>query len=111
MHGLSDALHVPLKRKKGLRRAEAAKRTVRRSIRGHSLGTDADTGPVVRTTGMNGAARKDNRRQGLIGAAINGEIDFTAQNLSIAAYRGAVTSPRRMALGGGRHILHAVIND
>ena len=59
---------------------------------------------------MNGAAREDNGRQSLVGAAVNGEIDFAAENFAVFADCSAMARSRRMALGGGGHVFHAVVN-
>ena len=48
-------------RKWTLRRAESAESTVRRGIGGYGFGADADVGPVIRTAGVDGSAREDDR--------------------------------------------------
>ena len=80
---LRDTVHVPLHGEQTLRRSEAAKRPVRRGIGGECLGTDANARPVVRSASVNGPARQHHGREGCIGSAINGEIDFPAQYLSV----------------------------
>ena len=56
LDNLRDAVHVPLQRKNRLRRTKAAKRAMRRSIRGYGFRVDADVGPIVRAAGVNGTA-------------------------------------------------------
>ena len=108
---LRDAIHVALQRKQTLWSAEAAKSPVGRGIRGHGLGCDPDAGPVISAAGMDGAARKHYRGKGGVGSAVDREFNFAAQNLSIFTHRRAMACPRRMPLGGGRHVFHAVVNE
>ena len=56
-HGLGDAVHVPLHGEEALRRAKTAEGAVRRRIRGHGLCANAHTRPVIRSAGVNRAAR------------------------------------------------------
>src|SRR5260370_26485202 len=95
-HDLGDAVHVPLHGEKTLRRPKSAKSSVRWSICRYCFRSNAHTGPVIRTAGMNGAARKHDRRQRCVSAAIDGELDFTSKNFSILAYGATNAPPRRM---------------
>src|SRR5260370_33701747 len=52
-----DAVHVPLHGKETLRRAESAKGSMRRRIRRRRLRSNAHTRPIIRTAGVNSAAR------------------------------------------------------
>src|SRR6266481_1581433 len=110
-HNLRDAIHMPLHREQTLWRAKPSKCPVRRSICRHGLPTNADIGPIIGTTRVNCAPRQDYGRQRRVCAAINREVDLSAQNLSVLADRGAVTRARRMTLRSRRHAFQAVIDD
>ena len=73
-----DAIHVPLHGEQALRRAKAAKCPMRRRVGGNGFGADANARPEVGSTGMNRASRQNHGRQRGVGAAIDGEIDFSA---------------------------------
>ena len=108
---LGDAVHVTFERKERLRRAKSAKRAVRRSIGGNGFGANADAGPIVSAAGVNGAAGKNDGRESFVGAAVDGEVDFSAENSAVFADSGAMAGAGRMALRGGRHVFHAVVNN
>ena len=108
---LGDAVHVTLEREEGLRGAKSAERAMRRHTGGDCFSANANAGPIVGATGMDGAARKDDRRQRFVSAAVNGEVNFSSENSAVSADRGAVARSGRMALGGGRHVFHAVIDN
>src|SRR6266850_5750895 len=103
-YDLSDAIHVPLHGKETLRRTESAKSSMRWRIRRQRLCSNAHTRPVIRTAGVNGAARQYHRRQSGVGSAVDGEFDFASENFSIFANCGAVARSRGMPLGRRNHI-------
>ena len=76
-----------------------------------ALGANANAGPIVSAAGMNGAARKDDRRESFVSAAIEGEIDFTGENFASFTDGGAMARAGRMTLRGGGHIFESVINN
>ena len=84
---------------------------MRRRIRGNRLRANTHTRPVIRSAGVDRAARKHDRRQSEIGPAINREVDLAAENFSIPAHGSAVASARRMPLRRSRHVFHAVVNN
>ena len=110
-YDLSDAVHVAFHSEKALRRAESAEGSVRRRIGGNRLRANAHIGPVIRTTGMDSAARKDDRRERRVRSTIDGELDFAAENSSVFTDGGTVARARRMALRRGGHVFHTVVDN
>ena len=102
---------MAFEREERLRRAESAERAVRRGIGGDGFGANADTRPVVRAARVNGAARENDGGEGFVGAAIDGEIDLSTENSAVFADSGAEPGAGRMALGGGGHVFHAIVNN
>src|SRR2546430_10551687 len=90
-YDLGDEVHVPFHGKETLRRTESAKGSVWRRICCHCLRSNAHRRPVIRTAGVNGAARQNHRRQRRVGSAIDGELDLASENFSIFAHGGAMT--------------------
>ena len=84
---------MSLHREDGLRGAEATKSAVRRNVCSYGLGLNANGWPIVRSTGMDRPTREDNGRESLIGSAVDRELDFTAQDLTITSDRGTVAGP------------------
>jgi len=87
---LGDAVEMALEREDALRRSESAEGAVRRHIGGDGAAANAHVGAVVRTGGVNRAARENDRRKSFVGAAVNGEVDFDREELAIAREGGLV---------------------
>lgn len=107
---LRDAVHVALQGEEGLRRAKAAECAVGRRVGSNRSCADAGAGPEVGATGMNRTAGENDGRQSFVGAAVEREINFACDKFAVLADGGADASARRMALGGGGHVFHAVVN-
>ncbi len=90
---------------------KSAERAMRRRIGGDGFGANADAGPIVRAAGVNGAARENDGRKSFVGAAVDGEVNFSGENFAVFAHGSTVARSGRMALGRGSHIFHAVIDN
>ena len=101
---------MALESTEGLGRAESAKGALGRGVGGDSFGANADAGPVVGATGVNGAAREDYGRESFVGAAGDGEVNFAAEDFAVFGDGGAMAGAGRVALGGCDHILGAVVD-
>ena len=53
---------------------------------------------------------KARSRRACVGAAVGGEVDLHGQQFAVGIERGAMADARRMALGGGGEIFHAVVD-
>src|SRR5437868_5733958 len=73
-HRFSHLIQMSLKRKDALRRAEAAKSSVRRNIRGNRLASYANVRAIVWPGGVNRAARENDRRKSSVSSAVHYEI-------------------------------------
>ncbi len=82
--GFGDAVEMALQRKNALRSAEAAKRAVRRSVCGDGAAANAHVRAIVGTGGVDGAARKHDRRKSRVGAAVDREIDVHGEKFAVA---------------------------
>ena len=111
IHGARDLIHVALDRENALRRAESAKRAVRRRVGGHGLRADAHVGADVRPRRVNRSAREHHGRKRRVRAAVDHEIDVHGHEFAVARDPGAVPRARRMALGGRHHVFRAVVDD
>ena len=78
-----DAVHLQFEREDRLRRAEAAKRAVRRRVGRDRLRADAHVRAVVRTGGVNRPARQHDRRQRAVRAAVDDELDVHRQQPAV----------------------------
>ena len=90
--GFGDFVHVALGAEDGLRCAEAAEGSVGREVGGHGFGADSQRGPVVGAGGVDGAAREDDGGEGDVGSAVEGEVDFAAEDAAVFADGGAVAA-------------------
>ena len=111
VHGACYLIEVAFHRENTLRRAETAKRAVRRSVGRHGLRMDAHVGTDVGPRRVNRAAREHHGRKRRVSAAINHEIDVHRHQLAVARDAGAVPRARWMALGGRHHVFRAVVNN
>ena len=75
---------MPLEREQALRRAEAAKRAVRRRVGRHRAAAQPHVRAEVRPGGVNGAARQHDRRQRAVRAAVDHEVDVHREQPSVA---------------------------
>src|SRR5439155_6432969 len=105
---LRDFVHMTFQRKDTLRRAESAKSAVRRHVRRYCFAMNANIRTEVRTGGMNRAARKHDRRERAIRAAIDHKFDLHREQLSVFRDRSLVSRARRMALSGSGHIFSPI---
>src|ERR1700722_4647939 len=60
---------------------------------------------------MNGGAREPHRGQSEVSPAVDHKLNFAPQYLSVFTDCRAMASSRRMALRGGGHVFHTVVND
>src|SRR5262249_24730739 len=74
--GARDLVHVTFEGKDALRRAETAKRAVRWNVCRNSLAMNAHVWARIRTGRVNRSARKHDRRECAVGAAVDYEIDL-----------------------------------
>ena len=73
---LRNFIHLTFQPKDTLRRAESAERTVRRHVRRYCSAVNANMRAEVRPGGVNRAARKHDRRERAIRAAIDHKVDL-----------------------------------
>ena len=73
---LCNLIHVPFQREDTLRRAESAKRAMRRHVRRYCFAMDADIRTEVGAGRVNRASRKHDRRERAIRAAIDHKFDL-----------------------------------
>ncbi len=111
IHGARHLIDVALDGENALRRAESAKRAVRRSVGGHGPRMDAHIGAEVRPRRVNRSAREHHGRKRRVRAAIDHEIDVHRHQLAVARDSGAMPRARGMALGGRHHVFRAVVNN
>ena len=109
--GGRDAIHVALEREQALRRAEAAKRAVRRRVGRDGAAAEPHVRAEVRPGGVNRAARQHDRRQRAVGAAVDHEVDLHAEQPAVGRHRGPMPRSRRMPLGRRDHVLGAVVDE
>ena len=105
-----DARHLELRGELHLRRPEAAEGAVGRRVRGHGPAADAHVGALVGTAGVEDAAREHHRRQRAVGAAVHDDLDVLGDEPAVRIHARAVADDRRVALGGGRDVLVAVVD-
>ena len=110
-HRVRHAIQMPLQRENALRRAESAKRAVRRRIGGDGPAADAHVRAAVRPSRVDRPARKHHRRKRCVRAAVHREIDLHRQQFSVARHRRAMPRARGMPLRGGHHVFGAVVNN
>ncbi len=108
---VGDDVHVALEREEALRRAEPAKRAVRRRGRRHDAAANAHVRTEVRTRGVQRAAREHDRRQRAVRAAIQHEVDVHREQPPVAIDDGPVPRARRVALGRRDHVFRAVVDE
>ena len=111
IHGARHLIEVALHGENTLRRAESAKRAVRRSVGRHGPRMDAHVGAEIRPRRVNRSAREHHGRKRRVRAAVNHEIDVHRHQLAVARDAGAMPRARRMALGGRHHVFRAVVNN
>src|ERR1700676_3548745 len=102
---------MALQGEKTLRRTETTKSAVGRRICRQRFRPNAHTRPMIRAAGVNRASRQHHGRKGGVSAAIDGELDFAAQDSPLFVDGRAMTRSRRVALGGGAHVLHTIVNN
>ncbi len=108
---MRDFVQVAFEREDALRRAEAAKGSVRRHVRRNGATLDANVRAKVWPGGVNRSARQHDRRERGVSSAVNDEIYLHAEQFSFARDSRAMLRPGRMALGRGRHVFRAVVNN
>ena len=106
----SHSIQMAFQGKHALRRAESAKSAVRRGVGGDGAAANAHVRAIVWTGGMDGPARKHDRRKSFISATIEREIDIHGQEFSVAIKRGAMTRSRWVALRSGDHVFGAIVD-
>src|SRR5580704_1458071 len=84
------AIQVTLECEDALRRTKTAESAVGRGIGGHGAAANADVEALVRSSGMDGSTREDDRRKRLVGAAVDGEIDVHGQQFAFARDGGSM---------------------
>src|SRR5216684_1839860 len=109
--GFSDAVQVAFQSEDALRRAESAKSTVRRRVGSDNPATNAHIRAMIRTRGVNGAARENHRGKRFVSTSVEREVDVHGEEAAVATDSGAMTRAGGMAIGGGGHIFCAVIDD
>ena len=109
--GLGHAVHVRLGREHGLRRAEAPEGAAGRRVRHHDPAVDADVVAAVGAGRVEAAAREHDRAQRAVGAAVEEDVDLHRGDPAVARDAGAVADERGVALGGGGHVLEAVVDE
>ncbi len=107
---LGDALHVHFHGELRLRRAEPAKRAVGRRVGEHRPRRDPGVVAPVRTGRVDRPARKDHGTERDVGAAVEDDLDVHRDESPVARDTGAVPHDRRMPLGRGHHVLHAIVD-
>ncbi len=108
--GVGDPVRLHLRRELGLGRAEPAEGAIGRRVRGHRATPDAHIGTAIRTARVEHAARQHHGRERAVGAAVHDDVDVLGHERAIAHDAGAVADDRRMALGGRRDVLVAVVD-
>ena len=108
---LGHAVHLHLGREDGLRRAEAAEGAVGRRVRHHDAAVDADVLAAVGPGRVEAAPREHDRAQRAVGAAVEEDVDLHRGDAAVARDAGAVADDRGVALGGGGHVLEAVVDE
>ncbi len=106
-----DLVHVAFEGEDALRSAEAAEGSVGRDVGGHGFGADGEVGPVIWAGGVDGSAGEDDRGECHVGAPVDGEIDFAGEEFAFFADCGAMAGAGGVALGGGGHVLGAVVAE
>ena len=94
----------------GLRRAEAAERTVGRRVGHDDAAVDPDVVAAVRTVGVDHAARQHDRDSVHVGTAVEEHVDVHRGQAPIRRDARAMSHDRRVALRGRRHVLDAVVD-
>ena len=75
---------MAFERENALRRAESAKGAVRRRVGGDGAAANAHVRAIVGTGGVDRAAREDDRRERLVGAAVDREVDVHGEEFAVA---------------------------
>src|SRR5689334_18022133 len=96
--------------KDALRRAESAEGAVRWQIRGERAAVDANIRAEIRARGVDRSARKYDRRQGTVSAAIDYKFDLHRHQFSVFRDCRFVTRARWVTLGRGNHVFGTVVN-
>src|ERR1700678_896357 len=106
-----DLVHVAFEGEDALGCAESAEGSVRRNICCHRFCANGNVGPVIRTGGVDGAAGEDDRGEGGVGTAVDGEVDLSGSKFAFLRYGGAVTGAGWMAFGGGGHVFGPIVAE
>jgi hypothetical protein len=106
-----EAIHVDFNRELRLRRAEPAKRPVRRRIRHRRPAVNADVIAAIRTAAVDDAAREDHGAERRVRAAVHDDVDVHGGDAAVAGDAGAVTDDRRMPLRRRQHVFDAVVEQ
>ena len=108
---LGDPLHVDVGGKKGLGRAEPPERAVGWRVGHHHPAVDAHVVAAVRPGRVETSARQDHGAQRAVRAAVHHHRDVHGRQRAVVHDAGAVPHDGRMALGGGQHVLDAVVDQ
>ncbi len=106
-----DAIHVPLDRPDGLRRAEAAEGAVRRRVRRDGERLDGHVLPAVGAAGVERAAREDDRRERDVRAAVEEDADRDGAQRPVPVAAGGDLDARRVPLRRGLDVLLAAVDE